>query len=118
MALARKRAAATSARAELEKPEKANDKALLVPNCSVQSGTSSAAPISFAGTGESPSKIMSKPTIITAETGYLTASVTHMITANARSDSALSPTTPSASGAGKKLIITKTKKATIIQTGL
>src|SRR5699024_4493611 len=113
-----KRAAATSARAELEKPEKANDNALLVPNCSVPSGTSSAVPISFAGTGESPSKMISRPTIITADTGYLTASVTHMITANARTDNALSPTTPRASGAGKKLIVTKTKKATMIQTGL
>src|SRR5699024_1563420 len=118
MALARKRAAATSARAELEKPEKANDNALLVPNCSVPSGTSSAAPISFAGTGESPSKMISKTTITASETGYLRASVTHMITSNARTYSALSPTTPSASGAGKKLIITKTKQATIIQTGL
>src|SRR5699024_1541318 len=118
IALAKKSAAATRAKAERENPEKASDSALLVPNCSVPPGTSKASPISFPGTGDNPSRIISKPTIITADTGYLTASVTHIMTANAKTDKALSPITPSDSGAGKKLIIIITKNASISQTGL
>src|SRR5699024_959760 len=42
IALAKKSAAATRAKAELENPEKASDSALLVPNCSVPHWTSKA----------------------------------------------------------------------------
>ena len=69
-------------------------------------------------TGLNPQIKMIKPKIIVADTGYVTASVTHIITANAKMASAPFAIIGNPAGVGNNKIINKMAKLIIIQIGL
>ena len=113
---------ATNATADVENPLNACVNAFPVPNQSAPDNilSPSFGLPSFSDscwTGLNPQIKMIKPKIIVAETGYVTASVTHIITANAKMARA-----PFAiignPGVGNNKIINKMAKLIIIQIGL
>lgn len=123
IAAAKNNAAATNATADVENPLNACVNAFPVPNQSAPDNilSPSFGLPSFSDscwTGLNPQIKMIKPKIIVAETGYVTASVTHIITANAKMARAPFAIIGNPAGVGNNKIINKMAKLIIIQIGL